>query len=201
MKRWQCAILLSLLASSLAAPVRAQFQAQVQGPGLKMPLTALEGSYELTPGFGLRAWIGGRPGLLASDGVFSSSMLLADWHPGDGGFRLTGGLAHGAMRHDPTYILAPFALMDTSVVDPRSWLARSNPYLGVGWGLGAGPRGGLYLSADVGVMYTRNSLATWGCPAGLPAGACAPDLRALEAYAGDESRLAPMMSFGVGLRF
>ena len=65
----------------------------------------------------------------------------------------------------------------------------------------AGSRGGLYFSADVGVMYLRSSLATWGCPGGLAAGPCAPDVRALDAYAGEDSRLAPMMSLGVGLRF
>jgi len=179
--------------------------AQVQGPGLTLPAAEID-RLELTPSIGLRGWVGGRPGLLASDGVVASSVVLADWYPLASGFRVSGGLAYGLLRPNlgaSTFneSVAPAAL-ESSGVDPRSLLAHGNPYLGVGWGLGSTSRSGLYLSADLGVMYQRSSFATWGCPAGVAAGPCAVDGRALEAagYA-DEARFAPMMSLGIGLRF
>jgi hypothetical protein len=182
--------------------------AQLQGPGLRVPLDT-EHAVELSPGIGLRGWIGGRPGLLASDGLVASSMVLADWHPLSNGFRLSGGLAYGSLRLEPLatsgfgserYLRDPG--FNAAGLDPRSWLARGNPYLGMGWGLGAGSRSGLYFSADLGVMYQRSSLSTWGCPAGIPTALCGPDVRALDAPSGlDEARFAPMMSLGVGLRF
>ena len=178
--------------------------AQLQGPGLTLPAPGVE-RLELTPSIGLRGWVGGRPGLLASDGVVASSMVLADWYPLASGFRVSGGLAYGSIRLDPS--MSPYtetlmrSVSSAPDLDPRSWLAHGNPYLGVGWGLGPTSRSGLYLSADLGVMYQRN-FATWGCPAGVAAGPCAADARALETagYA-DESRFAPMMSLGIGLRF
>ena len=41
--------------------------AQLQGPGLTLPLSD-ERSLELSPSIGLRGWVGGRAGLLASEG-------------------------------------------------------------------------------------------------------------------------------------
>lgn len=182
--------------------------AQLQGPGLKVPVDA-EHAVELSPGIGLRGWIGGRPGLLASDGLVASSMVLADWYPLSSGFRVSGGLAYGSLRLEPLavsgfgserYLRDPG--FSAAGLDPRTLLARGNPYLGLGWGLGAVSRSGLYFSADVGVMYQRGNLSTWGCPAGIPTALCGPDVRALDAPSGlDEARFAPMMSLGVGLRF
>jgi hypothetical protein len=178
----------------LSAPVAAQ----VHGPGISFPASGLGQGVEVSPGFGLRGWIGGRPGQLASDGAVASSMVLADWHPWASGFRVTGGLSQSSLRLESPYSLSgsgPDAASATSG-DARSWLSRGNPYLGVGWGLGSHHRSGLYLSADLGVMYQRSSLSTWGCPGGLLSGPCATD-----APSSDEMRVAPMMSFGIGLRF
>ena len=130
-------------------------------------------------------------------------MVLADWYPLASGLRVTGGLALGAARWDqqpsPALVALPYTRGPSEVgsVDPRSWLARGNPYLGLGWGLGAQAKSGVYMSADLGIMYQRSSLAAWGCPSGLPIGVCSG------AYVGasDEARFAPMMSLGVGLRF
>ncbi len=196
-----CTALLMLVAAPAAA--------QLQGPGLTIPALSDERTVELSPSIGLRGWVGGRPGLLASDGLVASSMVLADWYPLSSGFRVSGGLAYGATRVDSATMaglraeaIASDALPSGFAADPRSWLMRGNPYVGLGWGLGATKRGGLYLSADLGVMYQRNSLATWGCPGGLPTASCAADVRALDgASAADEARFAPVMSLGVGLRF
>ena len=174
--------------------------AQVQGPGLTLPQTT-ERSFEVSPSIGLRGWVGGRPGLLASDGVIASSMVLADWHPLSNGFRVSGGLAYGSLRLDPVSsadLVSRASPLSASGLDPKSWL-RGSPYLGLGWGMGQTSRSGLYLSADLGVMYQRGSLAAWGCPGGIPAAPCSGDLR-LESSL-DDQRLTPMMSLGVGLRF
>ena len=182
--------------------------AQLSGPGLTVPAyTGPEVTLDLSPSIGLRGWVGGRQGMLASDGLQASSMVLADWRPLASGFRVSGGLAYGPLWSATTM---PGLALDRSLgdpwtvnagVDPRSWLARGNPYLGLGWGLGSG-RKGPYLSADLGLMYQRSGLSTWGCPAGMPSTACASDLRAVEhASAAEEVRIAPVMSLGVGLRF
>jgi hypothetical protein len=183
--------------------------AQMQGPGLTLPPPGADHFLELSPSVGLRGWVGGRPGLLASDGVVASSMVLADWYPLTSGFRLTGGFAVGSPRPDTPALGGTAAggfqrAVEATSLGPdlRSSLARSSPYLGVGWGLGTRSSSGLYLTADLGLMYQRGILATWGCPGGLAAGPCGPDARSLDVtgYA-DESRFAPMMSLGVGLRF
>jgi len=174
--------------------------AQVQGPGLTLPQT-VERSFEVSPNIGLRGWVGGRPGLLASDGAIASSMVLADWHPLSNGFRLSGGLAYGSLRLDPASpadLVSRASSSSVPGIDAKSWL-RGSPYVGLGWGMGQTSRSGLYLSADLGIMYQRGSLAAWGCPGGIPAAPCSSDLR-LEPSTEDQ-RLTPMMSFGVGLRF
>ena len=195
MTRHLCGLALLLMAGSACA--------QIQGPGLTLPQPTGERSYELSPSIGLRGWVGGRPGLLASDGVVASSVVLADWHPLSNGFRLSGGVAYGSLRLDPlnsSDLVGRASAMSASGLDGKSWLLRGNPYVGLGWGIGQASRSGLYLSADLGVMYQRSSLAAWGCPGGIPAAPCSSDPRMLEAAA-DEPRLAPMMSLGVGLRF
>ena len=203
--RWQIVGVAWMLMAATAA-------AQVQGPGLTLPPLGADRAVELTPSVGLRGWVGGRPGLLASDGVVASSMVLADWYPLASGFRVTGGLGYGSMRADFPGATSP-ALdgilrgvndygSSNVALDARLSPARGNPYLGVGWGLGSTARSGLYLTADLGVMYQRGSLATWGCPGGVAAGPCGIDARALDAAGlADEARFAPMMSLGVGLRF
>lgn len=178
--------------------------AQLSGSGLTLNIPGYGIATEIGPSVGLRGWLGGRSGLLASDGVHASSMLLADWRS-ESGFRVSGGLAYG-----PLWLQATWQGLDRTIgdpwsnytgIDPRRWVSQGNPYLGLGWGFGATGRSGPYLSADLGLVYYRNSLATWGCPAGLPSAACTPDLRADSAASVEEGRLTPVMTLGVGLRF
>ena len=179
--------------------------AQLRAPSMTdSTFSSQELVVDIGPNIGLRGWVGGRPGMLATDGLQASSMVLADWYPLSNGLRVSGGFALGAARFDaPT--MSPLSASSVSrdmsgvgSVDPRSWLTRGSPYLGLGWEL-APTKSGLYMSADLGVMYQRSSLAAWGCPSGLPIGVCGPEARG--AATADEARLAPMMSLGVGLRF
>jgi hypothetical protein len=202
MKSWRIVSLALMLAAGTA-------DAQLQGPGLTLPPLDPDHSVELTPTIGLRGWVGGRTGLLASEGFVASSVVLADWYPLANGFRVTGGLAFETAQLDVpvsmSYEIDRIARASASggvALDPRSSLAHGNPYLGVGWEIGAASRSGLYFSADLGVMYQRSSLATWGCPGGVAVGPCGAEVRSLDAAGYPEgARFAPMMSMGLGLRF
>jgi hypothetical protein len=193
-----CGLLLAVLSTGALA--------QLSGPGLTLR-TSPEHAAEPAPGFGLRGWVGGTPGALGSDGLVSSSMLLADWYPMASGFRVSGGLAYGALRLDPALTASSYRadLRDGGIggigTEPRIWLSHGNPYLGLGWAMAPKPQGGLYLTADVGFMVQRGNFATWGCPGGVASSVCG-NVRALDGLSAlDEARIAPMMSFGVGLRF
>jgi hypothetical protein len=141
-----------------------------------------------------------------------TGLLLADWHLGGTGFRVSGGLAYNQQRadafgrtggligiggRDPTTMLGTF--------DGRMRYAKPSPYLGLGWGIAPSRKSGLYFSADVGLLYQRpNAVPLSGCPA--LSSACGM----LSADGRDESeirsvvedfRFFPVVTFGVGLRF
>ena len=202
MKHWRIGGLALMLTTGSAL-------AQLQGPGLSVPLDT-EHAVELSPGIGLRGWIGGRPGLLASDGLVASSMVLADWHPLSNGFRLSGGLAYGSLRLEPLatsgfgserYLRDPgFECCGSGspfMAGARQSLPR--PGLGPGhrltqpsvlqrrsWGdVSAQQPVDLGLSRRV----SRPRSADRMCARWMPH----PGL--------DDARFAPMMSLGVGLRF
>ena len=201
MTRWPGMVAMAVLVFAGEAAL-----AQLRVPSRMVPtFGSQELVVDISPSIGLRGWVGGRPGMLASDGLQASSMVLADWYPLSNGLRVSGGFALGAARWDALNTsplsASPLSreMSGAGSVDPRSWLTRGNPYLGLGWELGMPSKSGLYMSADVGIMYQRSSLAAWGCPSGLPIGVCGPEARA--GAMADEARLAPMMSLGVGLRF
>jgi len=200
--------IIGVLAASLLSMAA---HAQVQGPGLAVPLPEPPAEGTRSQAWGLRGSLGGvldgQRGLLLTDPAPASSMLVADWYPLESyGFRVSGGLSHGALRDtalardaETERALRNWGSGGAAALDPWSWIARGNPYLGFGWELGASAaHRGLYMSADLGIVYQRG-LANWGCTAAIPAGLCGPDAR-LDAAA-DDARIAPMMSLGVGLRF
>jgi hypothetical protein len=172
-----------------------------QGTGLRA---------DTAPAFGLRGGLDSRASRSSTDvfpqslsGSADAAVVLADWHPLASGFRLTGGLAYNNVRFETlnyssrSFLLVPADVPVVNTSSVRSLWARSNPYVGLGWGIAPTPRSGLYMSADVGLMYQRASTA--GCSLALPPMLCAQlqnDVRFDE-----DSRVAPVLSLGVGLRF
>lgn len=180
---------------------------------ISMQAIAQDGSglrADLEPAFGLRAGfdVQGARSLAdrysnAGQGSIESGLVLADWHPLSSGFRLTGGLAYNNPRIEAFGVAARSAwtpALDVAVADSgtlRSPLARTRPYLGLGWGVAPSARSGLYFSADVGLLYQRGASAS--CSTALPPMLCAQLQNDLKLD--DDLRLAPVMTMGVGLRF
>lgn len=198
MAKQSCRVIALLLFCSSAS-------AQLEGPGLTPGIPDHASTLGLGSGIGVRGWFDGRPGLSANEGLRATSMVLADWHPLSNGLRISGGLAYGplwsaaAPGHGIDQRLGdPWSA--ASAIDSRSWIAHGNPYLGLGWGLDS-RRSGLYVNADVGLMYNRSGSVAWGCPGGIPSSACPMDLRVDSAALPEDARLSPVMSLGVGLRF
>jgi hypothetical protein len=140
-----------------------------------------------------------------------TGLLLADWHPGGSGFRLSGGLAYSNQRSDVSSPSRssigiggndPVSIYGT--LDGRLRYATPSPYLGLGWGISPSRKSGLYFTADVGVMYQRPHSSYLGCSS--LSSACsllATDLReeAELRSAIEDFRFLPVVTFGVGLRF
>jgi len=189
---------------------------------LVLGLSLSAGTVLAQGGFGLRdepAAFGLRSGLDArslvkpwSDaggtGLAYSGLVLADWRPLAGGFRVTGGFAYNnpgldafnSVTRSGAGIGIDVPAAGTSSV--RSLTARSNPYLGLGWGFAPTARSGLYFSADVGVMYQRSGGGS--CSIALPPTLCAQlqnDQRPDDDARQGDARLAPVLNLGIGLRF
>lgn len=192
------------------------------GAGLKSstPGIGLEVSSSTLELFGPRVWsAAGRDEVEEAVIRYDAAMrvgtgrLLADWHPGGTGFRLSGGLAYNQQRSDVggraggTLIgiggSDPTTMLGT--LDGRMRYARPSPYLGLGWGIEPSRKSGLYFSADVGLIYQRpNALPLSGCPALSSAcGLMSQDLREESEYHSvvEDFRFFPVVTFGVGLRF
>jgi hypothetical protein len=207
-------VVLGLLASSAAA-------AAGPGGGLKAssPGIGLEVSSGVLEPFGRRAWITATRHEVEEAGVryddsfrYGTGFLLADWHPGGTGFRLSGGLAYNHQRTELTGrpsgatigIGSSYPSAAFGTFDDRMRYARPSPYLGLGWGIAPSRKSGLYFSADLGVMYQRPSASFIGSCTGLTPGACGPsDLHDEADYrnGAEDFRFSPVVTFGVGLRF
>ncbi len=92
---------------------------------------------------------------------YGSNAILIDWHPFGGGFRLSAGMFRNTGAADLSGTLQSTVVIDGDTLAPSDIngdiggevkLADSfQPYLGVGWGRGAGGEGGLSFSVDLGV--------------------------------------------------
>jgi hypothetical protein len=208
-------LVLGLLASGSVA-------AAGLGGGLKAnnnPGIGLEVSSGVLEPFGRRAWITAMRHDVEEAGVryddsfrYGTGFLLADWHPGGTGFRLSGGLAYNQQRTDITGrqsgatigIGSSYPGAAFKTFEDRTRYARPSPYLGLGWGIAPTRKSGLYFSADLGVMYQRPGASFIGSCTALTPGACGlSDLREETEHRNgvDDFRFFPVVSFGVGLRF
>jgi hypothetical protein len=190
--------------------------------GLKAgsPGIGLEVSSGVLEPFGRRAWITATRHDVEEAAVryddsfrYGTGFLLADWHPGGTGFRLSGGLAYNHQRTElggrpsgstigigGSYPMAPFGSFDD-----RMRYAKPSPYLGMGWGIAPSRKSGLYFSADLGVMYQRPGASLIGSCRALTPAACglSSDFRdeSDPRNGSEDFRFFPVVSFGVGLRF
>lgn len=151
-----------------------------------------------------------------------SASAWLDWHPGGGGFRLTGGLLYNDSRVDGrsrpsaggTYDIGGVRLPASQVGTLR---ARADfdplaPYAGLGWGNAVAAGGRLRLAVDLGVAFQGKARVhlTADVPAGSPlatpvgqallAPLLASEERDLEKKAADYD-LYPVATIGLSYRF
>ncbi len=163
----------------LLSPLTSAVPGRAQEPGnwaLGASASTLGAGVELTAGLGRQ--LNARFGLQGfqyserrevddieydAEAQLRSVKALLDWHPGGGGFRLTGGLLYNATEvegssltpasgiYEIGNIEVPAALLGT--LDAKVEFDPVVPYAGLGWGnpLGAGGRFGLAL--DLGVVF------------------------------------------------
>lgn len=130
-----------------------------------------------------------------------SIAALADYHPFDGGFRLTGGLLYNNNKFSMSAINAnlngvPCNCTASATID----FNKAAPYLGIGWG-SAAKDSGLSFAADIGVLFQ-------GSPKGTitTSGAAVPAADINQATADLNNSLKnfryyPVVSIGIGYTF
>lgn len=141
--------------------------------------------------------------------------LLADWHPINGGFRITGGVfyngnelngagrpaAGGIYDIDGTTYTATEVGTLSAAVDFSSVA----PYLGVGWGNAIDTRGRWHVSLDAGVLFQGSPEARLSADGSLASDpAFQSDLMREQASLQDEIdefKYYPVFSVGVSYRF
>lgn len=141
--------------------------------------------------------------------------LLADWHPTGGGWRLTGGVfspSHkinglGKINGGITINGRTYNALGLERVDFESKWNGVKPYLGVGYdGFNSSPKGGLFFSADVGVVFSGSPKVslTANCLNPLLCSAIESDRAAEEAKIRNDLKgikYLPVVQVGVGYRF
>ena len=100
---------------------------------------------------------------------YGANAILIDWHVFNGGFRVTGGFMRNTGAIDLDASLEDNVVLDGEDLAPGDIsggisgdieLAESfQPYIGIGWGRGAGGDGGLSFSADIGVALLDTSVS------------------------------------------
>jgi len=98
---------------------------------------------------------------------FGSNAVMLDWHIFNGGFRISAGMFKQTGAVDLTGTLQsnividgqPLATNDLGEIGGEISLSDSyQPYVGIGWGRGAGGKGGFSFSADLGVAMLDPSV-------------------------------------------
>lgn len=149
---------------------------------------------------------------------FGSNAVLLDWHVFNGGFRVTAGMFKQTGAVDLTGTLQsniivdgqPLATDDLGDISGEVKLSDSyQPYLGVGWGRGAGGKGGFSFTADIGVAMLDPEVdldadVNLGGSNGLSQAELDQRLAEMEADAEDELddlKLWPVLAVGVNYAF
>lgn len=139
--------------------------------------------------------------------------ILADYHPFDGAFRITGGVDFGRPRanlraltkasiltvNDRDYLVPPGEGLTAELKYPRAM-----PYLGIGWGYGDLQRPGWRFGLDLGASFGR-ARGQLNATQGLMSVAGFPDDLAAQNRKFDEDarklRFFPIVKVGVGYAF
>jgi hypothetical protein len=213
----------------LAAPGRAEvaIAAKAGSLGLGAELTA-----GLSPQWNVRLGANGfnytdnrrRVGQIEYDATakLRNATALLDWHPGSGGFRLTGGLVYNGSRIDGTSlppasgvyeiggVPVPVSLVGT--LKGRIDFNPTVPYVGLGWGNPVAPGSRVRFFLDAGAMFQGRGRVTLtpvipaNSPLNSPAARQALDIllqreeRTIEKDVADYT-VYPVVAVGVSYRF
>ncbi|TXT23050.1 MAG: outer membrane protein domain-containing protein [Gallionellaceae bacterium] len=150
---------------------------------------------------------GGATANYNGDLKLQSLQALADWHPWEGSFRLSGGLVYNNNKFDMTAtsgtfnnVGAPVAMAAGEYVNATVDFDKVAPYLGIGWG--RTPKNtGLSFTSDIGVMFqgTPKGAVTTNIGA-----ATAADIANANASLNDSLKnfkIYPVLSIGIGYTF
>ncbi len=150
---------------------------------------------------------------------YGSSALLLDWHVLNGGFRITAGMMKNHGAAELSGVLVGNIVVDGLSVDQSDIagelggeikLADSyQPYIGIGWGRGAGGDGGFSFMMDLGVVMLDPSVdfdatVNAGGTNGLSQAELNTRLSKLESDAEDDLdvlELWPVLALGVNYAF
>lgn len=138
--------------------------------------------------------------------------VLGDWHPFEGGFRVTGGLFQNGNKFDltgnaasgnftfnnNTYTAAQAGTVTASVAFPSV-----APYIGFGWGDDS-PTTGFHFTSDVGVMYQGRPSATITATGAATNAALAADMQAAQTTLQNDLNkfeFYPVAQIGLNYRF
>ena len=149
---------------------------------------------------------------------YGATALFLDWHVFNGSFRLTAGMMRNDGGADVSGSLQSPIVVDGVTISPSDFegntlsgsvdLADSyQPYLGIGWGRGAGDGPGLSLMFDVGVALLDPAVtldATLASGSGLTQAEFDDALRGMEEDAEadlDDLEIWPVLAVGLNFRF
>lgn len=136
-----------------------------------------------------------------------SLQALADWHPWESSFRLSGGLVYNNNKFDMTATSGTFNNAGVAIAMAPGEYANATvdfdkvaPYLGVGWG--RSPKNcGLSFTSDIGVMFQGTPKGSVTTNIGA---ATAADIANANASLNDSLknfRIYPVLSIGIGYTF
>jgi len=147
---------------------------------------------------------------------YGATAAFLDWHVFGGGFRVSAGMFKNNGAADFSGTLLSTVTSNGITVSPgdispiTGEVALSDsyqPYLGIGWGRGAGGDGGLSLSVDIGVALLDASVdfnATTNNPGALPQADLDAALAGMESDAEDELKdyeFWPVLAIGINYAF